>query len=78
MPNSVGALAEPTEGDPLLLLGELGGRAWVWRGVQSRVAVATVVCDSSSDRTDVDAEEAGDFSLGVAIHDASDGEATTY
>jgi hypothetical protein len=66
-PNSVGALAEPTEGDPPLLRGELGGRAWVWRGVQSRVAVAAVVCDPSSDRADVDAEEAGDFNLRVAI-----------
>jgi hypothetical protein len=41
------------------------------------VGGVAVVGDPASDGARIDAEEAGDFGLGVAVQDAGDGEATT-
>lgn len=46
-------------------------------GVQSGLAMVAVVGGPPTNGPHVDAEEAGDFGLGVAFPDARDGEAAT-
>jgi hypothetical protein len=60
-----------------LLGGEPGCAAGCDGGVEAGIAIAAMVGDPPADGADVDAEEASDLGLGIALGDAGDGEASS-
>jgi hypothetical protein len=61
----------------IILIGQPWGATWMWSGAQPHVPVAAVISDPSADGADTDAEEAGNFGLGVAVQDTGDSETAT-